>query len=128
MKSYLTRQAIAFLIEFSEFFPFGVATKSNLSIVPVSTYFNEEYPSSADVIKHLELALKESLKLNRFVSVAICSDVLISHPVTNERMDALEIRYQNNKGEKLNIYIPYRKEVKSIQLLDEYEEEGTLNL
>jgi uncharacterized protein YqgV (UPF0045/DUF77 family) len=127
LREYIVKQAKSLIEEFNEFYPFGAAIKANSELTPVSTYFEEEYPSSIDVIKHLEKALKKSFQEERFISVAICSDVMVKDNLSDEKIEALEIRFQN-RSQNYNVYIPYRKSENIVEFLDEYKDVGTLDL
>lgn len=68
-------QAKSLLEEFDEFYPFAYALKNDSAIVPILTFFGDDFPTSQNMIIELEKALNISDKKNNYIGVAICSNV-----------------------------------------------------
>ena len=97
----------------------------------INTYFDEEYPTSTDVIDNLEKAYKTLVETNQneYKIISICSDVLVVPPYSENKIDALEIRINYIPNECINYYLPYKRNKEStIYFLKEYSEAGTLNI
>jgi hypothetical protein len=129
INTYFSKQAKCLLEEFGEFYPFSAGIDADGKIVPLSVYFGEEHPPVIEVIKHFEEMLQQKLLEKKLTCVAICVDVMVTHPALQIKMDALQIRYQNLGKESIDYYLPYaRSKENSIEFLDAYHEDGTLEL
>jgi hypothetical protein len=131
VKKNIIKYAEAYLNEFGEFYPFGITMDRRGLVKPFDTYFNEEYPTSVEVIDNLEKAYKTIIGTNQseYKIISICSDVLVTPPYLDDKTDALEIRINYLPNECINYYVPYKKnEDGTISFLKEYSETGTLNI
>lgn len=129
LKENVIFQAQHYLKEFGEFYPFAAVIESNGELKPTSVYFGEENPVSIDVISNLEKALQKGIKDNGYKAVAICVDVMTIPPYGKQKMDAIEIRIDQEKSDNLNFYIPYEKlESGEYKFYDIFTNKGTLSL
>jgi hypothetical protein len=101
-------QARYFLEAADEFFPFGCSLSPANELRPMGVYFDEEHPSSVDVITELEKAIKDGLLNNRYRSAAIGVDVSINNGDDAKKVSALEIRFISNDFTEVN-YFRYNK-------------------
>lgn len=121
-------QAKSLLEEFNEFFPFAFALKKDSTIVPISTFWGDDFPTSQNMINELEKAFDINDEKNNYIGVAICSNVQYSYDGTQEKkVDALEIRVDFLAGPTINFYETYKLSDKNIFVItDELLEKGTL--
>jgi hypothetical protein len=122
-------QAESYLKEFGEFFPFGSTFETNGIIRPVSVYFGDNHPAPSEVLSNLESALKQAAAKNKYIAVAIATDVITSHPVSGDRIEAIEIKADHKESYRVNYYLPYKiNEDGSILFFDAFSVGGTLNI
>ena len=112
-------QAHELLQSAGEFYPFAFGFSPQNGVIPVMTYFGEEFPTSLQVLTNLKKALAVSHQKHHFSEVAICSNVQLRDHITQELHDAIQICvdsiyaankfdfYQTyNLGEKINYETP----------------------
>jgi hypothetical protein len=91
LKNNIIAQANYFLKKAGEFYPFGAAINKNYDLSPIGIYFGEEFPSSLDVLTHLEEVIKKGIQNAEYLSAAVCVDIHIN--VEQQKQNALEIRF-----------------------------------
>ena len=122
------RQAISLLEESNEFYPFAFAIKADSNIVPIITFFGDEFPTSQNMIIELEKALEVGNKKNNYIGVAICCNVEYTNDsIINKKVDALEIRVDFLDGPTINFYEIYKlSDENTFFIEDEFLENGNL--
>jgi hypothetical protein len=107
-------QAVFFLNDADEFYPFGSVIDKDQKIKPVGIYFGEEYPDSTDVLNRLEDAIKEGITKKDYLSAAIGLDVYINTKIENriEKRTALELRLYNNDTYTTSYFLYFKKDGK----------------
>lgn len=105
------QQAKFFLEDADEFYPFGSVIDKNKTIKPISIYWGEEFPNSAEVLSKLEEVVKQGIKLHDYLAGAITVDVYIKTNTSTgvEKKVTLALRlYQENYFD--TSYFHYYKE------------------
>jgi hypothetical protein len=117
-------QAIFFLNEADEFYPFGSVINKDQEIKPVGIYFGDEHPDATEVLNRLEAAIKEGINKNDYLSAAIGVDVYINinNGIGIEKKTALELRLYNNNSYTCSYFLYYKEEGKYI--LEPIEKKG----
>lgn len=89
----IINQAIAFLNDADEFYPFGAKLLINGDVIPVGVY-TDNYTDSQKLIKILEKDASEEFKNGNVIGYAIGIDVRVDDE------DALMIKYTNDGKER----------------------------
>lgn len=103
-------QAKYFLNQADEFYPFGAIIDNTGLIKPISIYWGEDFPNSAEVLNQLESSIKAGIKSGDYLCGAIGVDVYTNVNNTNkdEKRDALEVRYYQGENCYTNQYFYYK--------------------
>jgi hypothetical protein len=96
------------LKKFDEFYPIAFGITQSLKVINVATHSGNEFPDVNDKLEDLTKALKKSDQDNRFIGVAICSNVFVTKPDSIEKIDAVEIKFDMKEKYRLNFYIPLK--------------------
>jgi hypothetical protein len=92
------------LAEFKEFYPFAAAVNSDGELIPVTIHEGDEFPSSKDFSKKLELLLEKQLEENKKRTIAITTDVLVKRPDAETSHDAISIKIRQSAEKEYIIY------------------------
>jgi hypothetical protein len=96
------------LQEHGEFFPFGVAMKSDGEIEFVGVKDGRERLPSHDVLDLLIGSFLESALLGTYRAVAVFADVCATPPGAAEKTDAIMISLEHVDGYCIDVLEPYR--------------------
>ncbi len=92
-----------------EFFPIAqVITKEGIP-EPIGIWEGEEHPKSQDLIDRFINFLKSRSKNGEITASAISYDIRIKDKAGNRVTDAICAKIENNKGEAIEIHVPYKK-------------------
>jgi hypothetical protein len=102
----LKQQAELFLLDAGEFFPFGSCVDFENKIIPVAAYFENDRPSSADVIALLEKTFTGHQEKGDRPLCVLAIDISIKED--NKAYDAIEMRFFEPKKEVYKKYFKYK--------------------
>ena len=92
--------------EYGEFYPLATAIKNNNEIVPVATFYEEDFPVAAQLLDKL----KESFigKKNDYKALVICFNGKMNHPDTGKKTDVIVFIAEDNENDLFyHFHYPY---------------------
>lgn len=101
----IKEQVQMFLLDAGEFYPFGSCIDENNKIKTVGVFFEDEHPSSLEVISLLEKNMRTGTQNGVYKIAAIAIDVTINENSMDQ--DAIEIRIFEKDNREYKKYIKY---------------------
>jgi len=97
------------LAKHGTFFPFG-CTMSLAGEISLAAGYDDKPSVGAQEIADLTLeGFRAGARSGQFKAIALCVDVCADHPDGSGKTDAIRVTLEENGGEALNVFMPYRK-------------------
>jgi hypothetical protein len=113
--------------EYGEFYPIATAIKNNDEIVPVATFYEEEYPKSAELLEKLKevfIAKKKDYK-----ALVICYNAKMIHPETGDKTDVIIFIAEDKENDLFyHFYYPYSIVNKAIDFGEPWKSEKGIEI
>lgn len=94
----------------SEFFPFGGVILPNLSISFTGIDIKEERPSVERVLEEYNRIFKIEADQAAIIGAGVSVHVIVLDPRTNNKVDAIQIDLEHEKGDSISVFEPYTRE------------------
>jgi hypothetical protein len=108
--------------EYGEFYPLATAIKNNNEIVPVATFYEEEYPKAAQLLEKLKEAF--IAKKNDYKAFVICYNGKMIHPETRNKTDVIVFIAEDKVNDLFyHFYYPYSIVKKAINFGEPWKSE-----
>ena len=108
--------------EYGEFYPIATAIKNDNEIVPVATYYEEEYPKAAELLEKLKEAF--IAKKNDYKALVICFNGKMNHPDTGNKTDVIVFIAEDKENDLFyHFYYPYSITKKKIDFGEAWKSE-----
>jgi hypothetical protein len=92
-----------------EFPPFGAALDREGRMVSPAIRYSGPIPQPEELVKLLNDGFRSQAEAGEIQVCGVCMDVLILPPGEDERRDAICLEMEDEGGEAVDIYVPYRK-------------------
>jgi len=105
------------LAKHGTFFPFG-CTLSPVGEISLVGCYDESGVAAEEIpalIMHAESAdwiiegFRDGARAGDYKAVALCVDVQVDAPVGSGKTDAIRVSLEENDGEAVNVFLPYRR-------------------
>ena len=97
------------LAKHGTFFPFGF-TMSQTGAINLAQGYDDKPGVNAQEIINLTLeGFRAGARSGDYKAVALCVDVRVDAPDGSGKTDAIRVTLEENGGEALNVFMPYRK-------------------
>jgi hypothetical protein len=97
------------LAKHGTFFPFG-ATMSQTGEISLAAGYDDKPGIEAQEIADLTLdGFRAGSRTGDYKAVALCVDVRVDAPDGSGKTDAIRVTLEENGGEAVNVFMPYRK-------------------
>jgi hypothetical protein len=97
------------LAEVGQFHPFGATVDLQGNVVYAPFRRDSQIPSPEEIVSILTRTFQEQAEAGEVRACGICMDVLILPPGEEQRRDAIGLKMEEENGEAVDIYVPYRK-------------------
>jgi hypothetical protein len=94
---------------YGEFFPFGGAMTADGEIVFVAVE-DDTSVSSQELIDLVRSGFREGAESGEYRATALVFDVVVRHPTSGERSDAIAISLDHSENYSVIVYFPYKLE------------------
>lgn len=106
--STLLTRAQALLQKNGEMYPIAASMSRDSDITPIAAYWGDEHPSSREVIDEFHIALSSQALSAKTAALGLAYDVRTGDK--NHLMhDAIKIDLEHSDGERLSVFVPYKK-------------------
>jgi len=114
------------LEQYGEFIPFAASMSADGEIMSVGGDIGDEHPKSQEMIDFLTDVFQRQALAGELKACGICIDSRVIPPGQTEKTDAVLARLEHQDGEKVDVYLPYRKTLlRKIKYGDLFAAEGT---
>jgi len=97
------------LAKHGTFFPFGATMSPSGEISLAAGYDNEPNVDAQEIIALTLDGFRAGARSGVYQAVALCVDVRVDAPDGSGKTDAIRVSLEENGGEALNVFMPYRK-------------------
>jgi len=97
------------LAKHGTFFPFGATMSPKGEISLAAGYDDKPGIDAREVISLTLDGFRAGARSGNYQAVALCVDVRVDAPDGSGKTDAIRVTLEENGGEALNVFMPYRK-------------------
>ena len=99
------------LTKHGTFFPFGCTMTPNEEINLAASYDDKPDIGAPEIAELLLEGFRAGARSGEYKAVVLCVDVRVDAPDGSGKTDAIRVTLEENGGEALNVFMPYRKRV-----------------
>jgi hypothetical protein len=104
------------LTKHGTFFPFGCTMTPSGEVNLAASYDEKPDIGASEIAELLLEGFRAGARAGEYKAVALCVDVRVDPPDGSAKTDAIRVTLEENGGEAVNVFMPYRKRVlRSIQ-------------
>jgi hypothetical protein len=97
------------LAKHGTFFPFGATMSTNGEISLAAGYDDKPGIDAQEIIELTLDGFRAGAQSGDYQAIALCVDVRVDAPDGSGKTDAIRVTLEENGGEALNVFMPYRK-------------------
>ena len=97
------------LAKHGEFFPFGCTMSPTGEISLAAGYDDQPGVNAQEIIDLMLEGFRAGARSGDYKAVALCVDVRVDAPDGAGKSDAIRVTLEENGGEAINVFMPYRK-------------------
>lgn len=89
------------------FLPFGGVLRDDGEFAGLMASATDQPAEHGELLAQLVAGMRAGAQRGEYRATAVCLDVLVNHPDTEEETSAICVRLEDRDGEAVDVYVPY---------------------